>query len=449
MHDEARRSLPSIARSSDGVAGGVAPPVAMPTTANAERRAVARASPCARRHGRHAPSGDDQRHGEPADASRPSIGADASRPSRPRGASADTARRARRAARAGPGRSRRARRRRRRRAAGVRSSAASTASGGASNRSRCGSAFARRALERGELLLGRADHALRHAGEPRDLQAVAAARRARPRPRAGTRCRARARPPTDARSRPPGTRRPAASARSSGSRRTSSRGCARSAGARSPTPARGRRRSTCRARSRPSARGSPASPRCRIAAASVISTMNVERPPARSSAAPMRVKIASIGPITARAAGTKLPQYASSTISAVWRMNVDLPPMFGPVTTSMRRSGPRRLSFAMKRSAPPRRCARDTAPRRPDGDRRRSRCPAPATSSGRTQSHARGAVGERREHVDGRERARDALQSRDRRGERVEQRVVQHASRAPARARAPTAPCPRTPSAPA
>jgi hypothetical protein len=34
-------------------------------------------------------------------------------------------------------------------------------------------------------------------------------------------------------------------------------------------------------------------------AASVISTMNVERPPARSSAAPMRVWIASSGPIGA------------------------------------------------------------------------------------------------------------------------------------------------------
>ena len=37
----------------------------------------------------------------------------------------------------------------------------------------------------------------------------------------------------------------------------------------------------------------------RIAADSVISTMKVERPPARSSAAPMRVKMRSIGPITA------------------------------------------------------------------------------------------------------------------------------------------------------
>ena len=43
---------------------------------------------------------------------------------------------------------------------------------------------------------------------------------------------------------------------------------------------------------------------CRMLAASVISTMNVERPPARSSAAPMRVKIRSSGPMTAWSAGT-------------------------------------------------------------------------------------------------------------------------------------------------
>ena len=43
---------------------------------------------------------------------------------------------------------------------------------------------------------------------------------------------------------------------------------------------------------------------CRMFAASVISTMKVERPPARSSAAPMRVKMRSSGPITARSAGT-------------------------------------------------------------------------------------------------------------------------------------------------
>ena len=59
---------------------------------------------------------------------------------------------------------------------------------------------------------------------------------------------------------------------------------------------------------------------CRMLAVSVISTMKVERPPARSSPAPMRVKIRSIGPSTALLAGTKLPMCASSAISATWRM---------------------------------------------------------------------------------------------------------------------------------
>src|SRR5882724_5938938 len=53
---------------------------------------------------------------------------------------------------------------------------------------------------------------------------------------------------------------------------------------------------------------------CRILAASVISTMNVERPLAKSSAAPMRVKIWSISPMMACCAGTKQPTWASSTI---------------------------------------------------------------------------------------------------------------------------------------
>ena len=59
---------------------------------------------------------------------------------------------------------------------------------------------------------------------------------------------------------------------------------------------------------------------CRMLALSVISTMNVDRPPARSSAAPMRVKSWSTGPMRAARAGTKLPTCASSTISATCRM---------------------------------------------------------------------------------------------------------------------------------
>ncbi|MNT31902.1 hypothetical protein D3C72_1677590 [compost metagenome] len=42
----------------------------------------------------------------------------------------------------------------------------------------------------------------------------------------------------------------------------------------------------------------------KMAADSVISTMKVERPPARSSVAPMRVKMRSMGPMVADAAGT-------------------------------------------------------------------------------------------------------------------------------------------------
>ena len=65
--------------------------------------------------------------------------------------------------------------------------------------------------------------------------------------------------------------------------------------------------------------------------------MKVDCALARSSAAPMRVWIASIGPSRHAAAGTNEPIAASSTISATWRMKVLLPPMFGPVMTSMRR----------------------------------------------------------------------------------------------------------------
>ncbi|MDT4855551.1 hypothetical protein FQZ97_899110 [compost metagenome] len=59
---------------------------------------------------------------------------------------------------------------------------------------------------------------------------------------------------------------------------------------------------------------------CRICAASVISTMKVDCALARSSAAPMRVWMASIGPSRQETAGTKLPTLASSTITATWRM---------------------------------------------------------------------------------------------------------------------------------
>ena len=89
-----------------------------------------------------------------------------------------------------------------------------------------------------------------------------------------------------------------------------------------------------------------------MAAASVISIMKVDWALARSSAAPMRVWIASIGPSRQREAGTKEPIAASSTVSATWRMKVLLPPMFGPVMTSRRRAASSRQSLGMKLPAP-------------------------------------------------------------------------------------------------
>ena len=56
-----------------------------------------------------------------------------------------------------------------------------------------------------------------------------------------------------------------------------------------------------------------------MVAASIISTMNVLRPAAMSSCAPMRVKMRSITPMRATSAGTKLPTWAINTISATWR----------------------------------------------------------------------------------------------------------------------------------
>ena len=77
---------------------------------------------------------------------------------------------------------------------------------------------------------------------------------------------------------------------------------------------------------------------CRIAAVSTISVMKVDCPRARSSCAPTRVKMRSTSPTRARAAGTQDPIWASSTISAVCRSQVLLPPMFGPVTIACRGS---------------------------------------------------------------------------------------------------------------
>ena len=68
----------------------------------------------------------------------------------------------------------------------------------------------------------------------------------------------------------------------------------------------------------------------RITAVSVISTMNVDRPRARLSAAPMRVNTRSTMLSVAESAGTNDPICARITIAAACRRYVDLPPMFGP-----------------------------------------------------------------------------------------------------------------------
>ena len=57
----------------------------------------------------------------------------------------------------------------------------------------------------------------------------------------------------------------------------------------------------------------------RMLAVSIISTMKVDSPRARSSLAPTRVKIRSTTPISAASAGTKLPAWAIRTISATCR----------------------------------------------------------------------------------------------------------------------------------
>jgi len=69
----------------------------------------------------------------------------------------------------------------------------------------------------------------------------------------------------------------------------------------------------------------------RIYATSLISTINVLCPAERSSDAPTRVNILSTIPISALAAGTNPPICAIMTISAVCRIYVDFPAMFGPV----------------------------------------------------------------------------------------------------------------------
>ena len=69
---------------------------------------------------------------------------------------------------------------------------------------------------------------------------------------------------------------------------------------------------------------------------SSISTMKVDWPEEMSSCAPMRVKMRSTRPMRAAVAGTNEPIWAMSTMSAVWRSQLLLPAMFGPVRMVMR-----------------------------------------------------------------------------------------------------------------
>ena len=72
-----------------------------------------------------------------------------------------------------------------------------------------------------------------------------------------------------------------------------------------------------------------------MAAVSTISTINVDRPRAKSSEAPTRLNNWPTNPICALLAGTKLPICASKAISAFCRKKVDLPAMFGPVSNQI------------------------------------------------------------------------------------------------------------------
>jgi hypothetical protein len=105
----------------------------------------------------------------------------------------------------------------------------------------------------------------------------------------------------------------------------------------------------------------------RMAAVSTISTMKVERPRARSSAAPTRLNSRSTMPIWADSAGTKEPICAMMAISAFWRRKVDFPAMFGPVTSQMERlsSPDRSQSLGTNACSPARASAISTTGWRP------------------------------------------------------------------------------------
>ena len=93
--------------------------------------------------------------------------------------------------------------------------------------------------------------------------------------------------------------------------------------------------------------------------------MKVERPRARSSAAPTRLNSRSTMPIVACLAGTKEPACAITAISAFWRRKVDLPAMLGPVSSHSRRAGPSSQSLGTKPEPPCRSNAASTTGCRP------------------------------------------------------------------------------------
>ena len=119
---------------------------------------------------------------------------------------------------------------------------------------------------------------------------------------------------------------------------------------------------------------------CRMLAVSLISTMKVDWPRERSSPAPMRVKMRSIGPIVARAgrhvAADVREQHDQRVLAHVGAI---LPPMFGPVIDQ-------HAAVVVERRGRSARTARRGPSPPPDGGRARSRCPASSVSSGAAQS---------------------------------------------------------------
>ena len=88
---------------------------------------------------------------------------------------------------------------------------------------------------------------------------------------------------------------------------------------------------------------------CRMCAVSTISTMKVDCPAVRLSDAPTLENIRSTTPRRAARAGTKLPIWAISDISATCLMRVDLPAMLGPVMIMKRSASESRVtSFGTK-----------------------------------------------------------------------------------------------------